>query len=91
MIYVNIDSPIRLNQGFPYFNFLGGVSVKKNTLEYKLGWKTKKLDSLEDMLVRNYDWLSHNAIAGTLEILAHLKLYRESEMSEKKHCGKIVV
>ena len=23
-IYVNVDSPIRLNLGFPYFNFLGG-------------------------------------------------------------------
>ena len=28
-IYVNVDSP---NLGFTYFNFLGGVPVKKNTL-----------------------------------------------------------
>ena len=29
LIYVNVDSP---NLGFPYFNFLEGVPVKKNTL-----------------------------------------------------------
>ena len=29
-IYVNVDSP---NLDFPYFNFLGGVPVKKNTLQ----------------------------------------------------------
>ena len=28
-IYVNVDSP---NLGFPYFNFLGGYQLKKNTL-----------------------------------------------------------
>ena len=28
-IYVAVDSP---NQGFPYFNFLGGYQLKKNTL-----------------------------------------------------------
>ena len=28
-IYVNVDSP---NLGFPYSNFLGGASEKKNTL-----------------------------------------------------------
>ena len=28
-IYVDVDSP---NLGFPYFNFLGGVPVRKNTL-----------------------------------------------------------
>ena len=27
-IYVNVDSP---NLGFPYFNFLGGLPVKKKT------------------------------------------------------------
>ena len=28
-IYVNVDSP---NLGFPYFNFLRGAPVRKNTL-----------------------------------------------------------
>ena len=30
-IYVNVDSP---NLGFPYFNFLGGVPVKKHPVSY---------------------------------------------------------
>ena len=28
-IYVNVDTP---NLGFPFFNFLGGYQLKKNTL-----------------------------------------------------------
>ena len=28
-IYVNVDSPIRLNLGFPYFDFLGGYQWSK--------------------------------------------------------------
>ena len=42
-IYVAVDSP---NLGFPYFNFLGGYQLKKNTLyihKPKQLWKLSKL------------------------------------------------
>ena len=46
-IYVNVDSP---NLGFPYFNFLGGTSLKKHPVSMqRTVWHTFVLQCLPDI------------------------------------------